>query len=74
MLILTILALVVMIAIIRRDGMKEVQERQEFKRHLDHIRAISIHERERVQELRRSKLRHWSIGCDELRQTTMLEE
>ena len=74
MLILTILALIVMIALIRRDGMKEVQERQEFRKHLNHIRAIFIHERERVQELRRSKLRHWSIGCDELRLSTMLEE
>lgn len=71
---IALFGLVVMIALIRRDGMKEVQERQEFKRHLDHIRAIFIHERERVQELRRSKLRHWSIGCEELRQTTMLEE
>jgi len=74
MFILIILVLIAMIALIRRDGMKEVQEREEFRRHLDHIRAIFIHERERVQELRRSKLRHWSVGCDELRQSTMLEE
>ena len=74
MFILTILALIVMIAIIRRDGMKEVQDRQEFRKHVDHIRAIFIHERDRVQELRKSKLKHWSIGCEELRQTTMLEE
>lgn len=74
MLILTILALIVMIALIRRDGMKEVQERQEFRKHINHIRAIFIHERERVQELRKSKLKHWSIGCEELRQSTMLEE
>lgn len=66
--------LIVMIALIRRDGIKEAQDRQEFKRHVDHIRAIFIHERERVQELRKSKLRHWSIGCEELRQSTMLEE
>lgn len=71
---IALFGLVVMIAIIRRDGMKDVQERQEFKKHLDHIRAIFIHERERVQELRRSKLKHWSVGCDELRQSTMLEE
>lgn len=70
----SILALIAMIALIRRDGMKEVRERQEFKKHLDHIRAIFIHERERVQELRKSKLRHWSVGCEELRQSTMLEE
>lgn len=67
-------ALIAMIALIRRDGMKEAQERQEFRKHINHIRAIFIHERDRVQELRKSKLRHWSIGCDELRLSTMLEE
>lgn len=71
---IALFGLVVMIALIRRDGMKEVQERQEFRKHLNHIRAIFIHNHQRVQELRKSKLSHWSIGCEELRQTTMLEE
>jgi len=67
-------ALIVMIALIRRDGMKEVQEREEFRKHLNHIRIMFQHERFKSGWHILCGVRHWSIGCDELRRSTMLEE
>lgn len=74
MLILNILALIAMIALIRRDGMKEAQERQDFRKHLDHIRIMFQHDRFKAGWHMLCGVKHWSIGCEELRQTTMLEE
>lgn len=74
MLILAILCLIALIAYTIRDGMKELKEIEESKRHVAHIKAVFIHERERMKELRRSRICHWSVGRDELRLATMLEE
>lgn len=53
---------------------KTIDEKERFSRHVEHIRAIFIHERSVAKMFSDSRIRHWYVGCEELRQSTMLEE
>lgn len=71
---IALLAVIAYIAYTIRDGRKTLSQQYEYRKHVEHIKAIFVHERNRAIEFKRSKIKHWSIGCDELRQSTMLEE
>lgn len=55
-------------------ALKDVKSRELFAQHMLHISAVFHHERGVAEMYRRSKIKHWSVGCEELRQSTMLEE
>lgn len=71
---IALLAVIALIAYTIRDGMKELDQQHEYKKHLDHIRIMFQHDRFKAGWHMLCGVKHWSIGCDELRQSTMLEE